>query len=60
MFFTDALSTMDKAWVREFAQELRNLECPVEWGCATRVHQVDADLLRVMAEALRWPATSDF
>jgi radical SAM superfamily enzyme YgiQ (UPF0313 family) len=51
VFFTDDLFTMDKAWVRELAQELRNLERPVEWGCATRVDQVDAELLRVMAEA---------
>ncbi|HEY5549557.1 MAG TPA: radical SAM protein [Coriobacteriia bacterium] len=51
VFFTDDLFTMDKAWVREFAQELGNLERPVEWGCATRVDQVDAELLRVMADA---------
>jgi len=51
VFFTDDLFTMDKRWVRELAQELRTLERPMEWGCATRVDQVDADLLRVMAEA---------
>jgi len=51
VFFTDDLFTMDKGWVRELADELHTLERPVEWGCATRVDQVDADLLRVMAEA---------
>jgi len=51
VFFTDDLFTTDKAWVRELAQELGKLERRVEWGCATRVDQVDADLLRVMAEA---------
>ena len=51
VFFTDDLFTMDKRWVRELADELRGMERRVEWGCATRVDQVDADLLRVMAEA---------
>jgi anaerobic magnesium-protoporphyrin IX monomethyl ester cyclase len=51
VFFTDDLFTMDKRWVRELAEALRGLDRPMEWGCATRVDQVDADLLRVMAEA---------
>lgn len=51
VFFTDDLFTMDKRWVRRLAEELAKLETPVRWGCATRVDQVDADLLRVMADA---------
>jgi anaerobic magnesium-protoporphyrin IX monomethyl ester cyclase len=51
VFFTDDLFTLDKAWVRGLCAELRTLERPVEWGCATRVDQVDADLLCEMAEA---------
>jgi len=51
VFFTDDLFTMNKAWVRELAEALGGMEHRVEWGCATRVDQVDADLLRVMADA---------
>jgi len=51
VFFTDDLFTMDKQWVRDLAGELVKLERRAEWGCATRVDQVDADLLQVMAEA---------
>lgn len=51
VFFTDDLFTMDAPWVRELAAELRGMDRPLEWGCATRVDHVDADLLRVMAEA---------
>ena len=51
VFFTDDLFTLNKPWVRELAGELLKLDRRIEWGCATRVDQVDADLLRVMAEA---------
>lgn len=51
VFFTDDLFTLDKRWVRELAAELGAIGTPVEWGCATRVDAVDADLLRVMAVA---------
>lgn len=51
VFFTDDLFTMNKRWVRELMEELKTLPVRVEWGCATRVDQVDADLLRLMAEA---------
>jgi len=51
VFFTDDLFTMNKRWVRELAEEVMTMERRVEWGCATRVDQVDADLLRVMADA---------
>jgi radical SAM superfamily enzyme YgiQ (UPF0313 family) len=51
VFFTDDLFTMNKRWVRELAEKLNEMDHRVEWGCATRVDQVDADLLRVMAEA---------
>ena len=51
VFFTDDLFTLDRRWVRELADELRAIGTPVAWGCATRVDQVDPDLLRTMAAA---------
>lgn len=51
VFFTDDLFTMNKRWVYELAEELKSLEPRMEWGCATRVDQVDAELLRTMADA---------
>lgn len=49
VFFTDDLFTLDKRWVRELLQEMKALEYPLTWGCATRADLVDAELLRDMA-----------
>lgn len=49
VFFTDDIFTLDQQWVYQLTDLLRDLDYPLEWGCATRVDMVDADLLEAMA-----------
>jgi anaerobic magnesium-protoporphyrin IX monomethyl ester cyclase len=51
VFFSDDLFTLDKRWVRELLDELKTMETPVSWGCATRVDLVDDELIAAMAGA---------
>lgn len=51
IFFTDDIFTLNRKWVRELLAELKTLEWPTNWGCATRADLVDAELLAEMAEA---------
>lgn len=51
VFFTDDLFTIDRRWVVDLCDALVSAGRPVEWGCATRVDRVDADLLARMARA---------
>ena len=51
IFFTDDIFTLNRRWVGELLEAFRALEHPIEWGCATRVDLVDADLIRAMADA---------
>jgi radical SAM superfamily enzyme YgiQ (UPF0313 family) len=51
IFFTDDIFTLNRRWVRELLGEIKALEHPVRWGCATRVDLVDAELIAEMAEA---------
>lgn len=51
VFFTDDIFTLNRKWVTELLTELRALDHPVSWGCATRVDLVDEQLIRAMADA---------
>ncbi|MHB8050549.1 MAG: B12-binding domain-containing radical SAM protein [Coriobacteriia bacterium] len=51
VFFTDDIFTLDKKWVYRLCEELRTLNNPVDWECATRVDLVDGKLLREMSSA---------
>jgi len=51
IFFTDDIFTLNRRWVGELLEALSALAHPVEWGCATRVDLVDAEIIRAMADA---------
>jgi radical SAM superfamily enzyme YgiQ (UPF0313 family) len=51
VFFTDDIFTLNRRWVGELLAALSGLEHPVQWGCATRVDLVDAELIAGMAAA---------
>jgi len=51
IFFTDDIFTLDRRWLGQLLEELRALEHPVRWGCATRVDLVDAETIVAMAAA---------
>jgi len=51
IFFTDDIFTLNRRWVGELLEALSALAHPVQWGCATRVDLVDAELIRAMADA---------
>lgn len=49
VFFSDDIFTLDKKWVYELLEEMKTLDSPVMWGCATRADLVDPGLLHAMA-----------
>lgn len=51
VFFSDDIFTLDKKWVYALLEEMKTLDFPMRWGCATRVDLVDAPLLQAMAAA---------
>jgi len=51
VFFTDDIFTLNRRWVGELLEALTAMPHRVAWGCATRVDQVDAELIQAMAEA---------
>ncbi|HEY3317773.1 MAG TPA: radical SAM protein [Coriobacteriia bacterium] len=51
VFFSDDIFTLDKKWVYRLLDEMKALDEPLTWGCATRVDLVDEELLRAMASA---------
>jgi len=51
VFFTDDIFTLNTRWVLELLEAFKAMEHPVSWGCATRVDQVDAELIGAMADA---------
>lgn len=51
VFFTDDIFTVNRRWVYELLDALNAMSRRVTWGCATRVDQVDAPVLKAMAEA---------
>lgn len=51
VFFTDDIFTLNRRWIGELLEALGALEHAVDWGCATRVDLVDAELIRQMADA---------
>lgn len=50
-FFSEDLFTINKKWVYKLLNHIKQLNYPVEWGCATRVDCVDEKLIADMAEA---------
>lgn len=50
-FFSEDLFTVNKKWIYKLLDLIKNLNYPVEWGCATRVDCVDERLIADMAEA---------
>lgn len=50
-FFSEDLFTVNKKWIYKLLDLIKNLNYPVEWGCATRVDCVDEQLIADMAEA---------
>ena len=51
VFFSDDIFTLDKRWVYSLLEEMKGLDFPMQWGCATRADLVDPELLRSMAAA---------
>lgn len=51
VFFTDDIFTLNRRWVGELLEAFGALEHPIDWGCATRVDLVDAELIRAMADS---------
>lgn len=49
VFFSDDIFTLDKKWVYELLEEMKTLDFPMMWGCATRADLVDPELLHTMA-----------
>jgi radical SAM superfamily enzyme YgiQ (UPF0313 family) len=49
VFFSDDIFTLDKTWVYELLEEMKYLDFPMKWGCATRADLVDSNLLHAMA-----------
>ncbi len=49
VFFSDDIFTLDKKWVYELLEEMKALDFPMKWGCATRADLVDPELLHAMA-----------
>jgi radical SAM superfamily enzyme YgiQ (UPF0313 family) len=51
IFFTDDIFTLNRRWIGELLEAIEGLDHPVQWGCATRVDLVDAELIAAMARA---------
>lgn len=51
IFFSDDIFTLNRKWVGELLDLLKEFPYPLEWGCATRVDVVDRPLLEAMAKA---------
>lgn len=51
VFFSDDIFTLNKKWVYELLEEMKSLDFPMRWGCATRADLVDPELLHAMAAA---------
>jgi len=49
VFFSDDIFTLDKKWVYDLLEEMKTLDFPMKWGCATRADLVDPELLHAMA-----------
>lgn len=49
VFFSDDIFTLDKKWVYDLLEEMKTLDFPMKWGCATRADLVDSELLHAMA-----------
>jgi anaerobic magnesium-protoporphyrin IX monomethyl ester cyclase len=49
VFFSDDIFTLDKKWVYALLDEMKTLDFPMRWGCATRADLVDPELLHAMA-----------
>jgi radical SAM superfamily enzyme YgiQ (UPF0313 family) len=49
VFFSEDIFTLDKTWVYELLEEMKSLDFPMKWGCATRADLVDPNLLHAMA-----------
>ncbi|MHB9003016.1 MAG: B12-binding domain-containing radical SAM protein [Coriobacteriia bacterium] len=49
VFFSDDIFTLDKKWVYDLLEQMKTLDFPMRWGCATRADLVDPELLRAMA-----------
>ncbi|MEA2036092.1 MAG: radical SAM protein [Nanoarchaeota archaeon] len=50
-FKDDTLTLCGVSWFREFKKELAERELEIDWGCHTRVDNVDFELLMTMKEA---------
>lgn len=50
-FFSEDLFTVNKKWVYELLELIKQLNYPIQWGCATRVDCVDEQLIADMADA---------
>lgn len=51
LYFIDDTFTLNKRWVLEFCQKLRENNIKIAWGCQAHVETVEEDLLRAMKEA---------
>jgi anaerobic magnesium-protoporphyrin IX monomethyl ester cyclase len=49
VFFSDDIFTLDRRWVHGLLEEMKTLDLPMRWGCATRADLVDPELLHAMA-----------
>lgn len=49
IFFSDDIFTLHKEWVYSLLEEMKTLDFPMRWGCATRADLVDPELLHAMA-----------
>lgn len=50
-FFSEDLFTVNKKWVKKLLELIKQLDYPINWGCATRVDCVDEQLITDMANA---------
>lgn len=50
-FFLDYTFTVNKKWVLELTDKIKELDIDITWGCETRVDVIDDELINAMAEA---------
>ena len=46
--------TLNKSWIRELCQKIRDANLDISWACNSRVDTIDADRLKAMKDAGCW------
>ncbi|MBA7525969.1 hypothetical protein ES705_18129 [subsurface metagenome] len=51
LFFLDDIFTINKKWILEFCQKMKDMKFKIKWGCSARVSTINEEILYEMKSA---------